>query len=209
MNMLSDKYFVVFDDLTYVADRESYCESFTGTGLWKMAIPASAQKIADIQYLVADKNLINYLKIQQSDILTTAPATRDSCDKEWRDICYMFQSPGEKCKIPYYNGDDVYSAVRDGDVQWFKAIRAKNCDPNWITLAAGCGHLEIMKVVFEKTRKWGFYTTVLAAYNDKPQCLQWALENGCPLHLWTTRAAEAGDSEACRKISVGWGCPFF
>jgi hypothetical protein len=206
---MNSKYFVVFDDATYVADRESYCESLTDTGLWKMAIPASAQKIADIQYLVADKELISYLKDSERDILTTCGASRSSCDKEWWDIHFMFHSPGSRCKIPNYEFKDVYSAVRDGDLEWFKKMPARHCDPNWIALAAGCGQLEIMKVVFQKTRMWGFNTTVLAAYNDQPECLQWALETGCPLHLWTTRAAEAGGSEECKKISVGWGCPFF
>jgi hypothetical protein len=146
----------------------------------------------------SNNKMQKYLEDLEHDLKNFVRAARPVYQKEWWDIFYMVNEPGKKTEKFDYPAGTAVDAARLGNL---RALMSFDDIPTGATEAAAAGgDLECLKFAHNKSEGWGFFTTVLAAYNDHVDCLQWALENGCALHPWTLRAAKAGSSSKCLKF---------
>jgi len=101
-------------------------------------------------------------------------------------------------KMFEWDDSAINIAAGIGHLHIVKYCMKQNCPINELqcALAAGNGHLDILKYLHENAAPWDWRTYLFAAQNNHIECLNYAKENGCPQDVPSSSSSSSSSSES-------------
>lgn len=98
-----------------------------------------------------------------------------------------------------------------GHLEVVKWLKENGCPPgnNLVFWAIRGGHLELVKwLILNDTHLLDEWDLICAIDNDRPEIMEWLVENGCPLVPWAIASAAQQGSLDVIKYLRQKGCPW-
>lgn len=152
-----------------------------------------------VQLCVASQNTICY--INEYDLFETAlnygnlPLIKHLIDEEYGEIGFI--------EIPIRNGNiTVVKFLLAQFPQWANAITKNHF---YSQIAAGAGQIEMLGFLRELNIPWTIFTMIEAVKKNRIECIEYLIDNGCPIGDHTVDWAIMNDSLESIRLLVEKG----